>query len=89
MREVIRRAYFRDPRVADDDALLLSIVWKLLGWNNDKSLYKNLKNMPSPETITRTRRRLIEEGLIVASKDATERRYQSFKRTRKALGYEL
>lgn len=89
MREVIRRAYHRDPRVADDDALLLAIVWKLLGWNNDKSLYKNLKNMPSPETITRTRRKLIEEGLIVPSMDATERRYRSFKRTRKALGYEL
>lgn len=87
MRKTILRAYFRNKAVADDDALLIAKVWKAYGWDNDKTLFKNLKSMPSPETITRTRRKLIAEGLIVPSVEAAERRYNSFKSTRKALGY--
>lgn len=89
MRAVIRKAYFKNEKVADDDALLISEVWKAYGWNNDKSLLQNLRNMPHPETITRTRRKLISEGLIKPSMSATERRYKSFKNARKELGYEL
>ena len=89
MRAIIRRAYFRDPRVADDDALLISEVWKACGWDDRQKLLYNLRNMPNPETITRTRRKLISEGLIKPSMSATERRYKSFKSARRALGYEL
>jgi hypothetical protein len=87
MRMIIRRAYAKDKRVADDDALLIAIVWEMYGWDKDLSLMMNLRRMPSPETITRTRRRLITDGLIVPSKEATERRYNNFKKTRKGLGY--
>lgn len=44
--------------------------------------------MPSPETIRRTRQRLVAEGLIKPSATATDRRYNSWKRARKELGYE-
>ena len=88
MRAVVRKAYFKNSKVADDDALLLAEVWKAFGWDKSKSLLQNLRNMPSPETITRTRRKLITEGLIKPSMSATERRYKSFKQARKALGYE-
>lgn len=89
MRILIRQAYSRDKKVANDDVLLLSEVWMASGWDNSKSLLQNLKNMPSPETVTRTRRKLVEEGLICPSMSATERRYNSWKKTRKELGYEL
>jgi len=89
MRYVIRMAYFKNEKVADDDALLISEVWKAYGWDNSKTLLQNLRSMPNPETITRTRRKLISEGLIKPSMSATERRYKSFKNVRKVLGYEM
>lgn len=89
MRAVVRKAYFKNESVADDDALLIAEVWKAYGWDSSKTLLQNLRRMPHPETITRTRRKLISEGLIKPSMSATERRYKSFKNARKALGYEL
>ena len=88
IRAKIRKAYFKNSKVADDDALLLSEVWKSSGWDNNRNLLQNLRNMPSPETIRRTRQKLVEEGLIKPSKEATERRYITWKRVRKELGYE-
>lgn len=84
----IRRAYYKNSKVADDDALLLNEVWKASGWDNSKTLLQNLRAMPSPETIRRTRQKLVAEGLITPSATATDRRYNSWKRARKALGYE-
>lgn len=88
IRAKIRRAYYKDNRVADDDALLLNEVWKASGWDNSKTLLHNLRTMPSPETIRRTRQKLVAEGLIKPSASATDRRYSSWKRVRKELGYE-
>lgn len=89
MRAVVRKAYFKNEKVADDDALLLNEVWKMSGWDSSKTLLQNLRVMPSPETIRRTRQKLVAEGLIKPSMDATERRYKSFKQARKDLGYEI
>jgi len=88
MRMIIRRAYAKDKRVADDDTLLLAIVWDMSGWERNAPLLTNLRNMPSPETIRRTRQKLVAEGLITPSASATDRRYKSWKRVRKELGYE-
>ena len=88
IRAKIQRAYFKDKRVADDDALLLNEVWKASGWYNNKTLLQNLRVMPSPETIRRTRQKMVAEGLIKPSMSAIERRYASWKKTRKELGYE-
>lgn len=88
IRAKIRRAYYKDNRVADDDALLLNEVWKASGWDNNKTLLQNLRTMPSPETIRRTRQKLVAEGLIKPSASATDRRYSSWKRVREELGYE-
>lgn len=89
MREIILSAYYNNPRVADDDDLLLSIVWKKRGWSNDKSLLENLRSMPSSETVRRTRQKLVSEGLMTPSVSAMERRYKNYRRTRRELGYEL
>ena len=87
IRKKIRKAYFTNPKVADDDALLISMIWQASGWDNNKSLLKNLRAMPSPETIRRTRQKLVQEGLIVPTAEAIERRYRNFKKTRWNLGY--
>lgn len=88
IRNKIQRAYYKNSKVADDDVLLLNEVWKASGWDNSKTLLQNLRNMPSPETIRRTRQRMVSEGIIKTSMSATERRYASWKRVRKELGYE-
>lgn len=89
IREKVRRAYFKNNKVADDDALLLSEVWKMSGWDSSRPLLENLRKVPSPETVRRTRQKLVSEGLIVPSMSATERRYKSWKSTRRNLGYEI
>lgn len=88
IRNKIQRAYYKNARVADDDALLLNEVWKASGWDNSKTLLQNLRNMPSPETIRRTRQRMVSDGIIKPSMSAIDRRYASWKRVRKELGYE-
>lgn len=88
IRAKIRKAYYKNNKVADDDTLLLNEVWKASGWDNSKTLLQNLRVMPSPETIRRTRQKLVAEGLIKPSATAIERRYNSWKRARKELGYE-
>lgn len=88
IRAKIRKAYYKNNKVADDDALLLNEVWKASGWDNSKTLLQNLRAMPSPETIRRTRQKLVAEGLINPSATATDRRYATWKRVRKELGYE-
>lgn len=87
IRTLIVKAYFKNKKVADDDTLLLSEVWKMSGWDRDKSLLENLRSVPNPETIRRTRQKLVAEGLIEPSLTATERRYKNFKKTRSGLGY--
>lgn len=74
--------YSRYPQVVNDDALLLDAVWRLLGWDESKTLLENLRKLPRPESITRARRRLHEQGHIVYSKAADERRMQEFKKAR-------
>lgn len=88
IRAKVRRAYYKNNKVADDDALLLNEVWKSSGWDNSKTLLQNLRVMPSPETIRRTRQKLVADGLIKPSATATDRRYNSWKKARKDLGYE-
>lgn len=80
MRNKILRAVHREPRVADDDKLLISKIWEVEGWDYTLGLYENLRRVSSPETIRRTRQKLVEEGLVKPSEKATEARYQEFER---------
>ena len=82
MRHKILRAVHREPKAADDDKLLISIIWEREGWDYMLSVYENLRNVSSPETIRRTRQKLVEEGLIKPSEEATEARYKEFEQVR-------
>lgn len=75
-----------DPRIANDDLLLIATIWYQEGWH-DPSLYSMLKKVTSPETIRRTRQKLVQEGLIKPSEKTVNARYNDFKEAKKDLGY--
>lgn len=84
MRDMIRSLVRSNPALADDDKRLIASIWYLEGWE-DKDLYNKLKSVSSPETIRRTRAKLVEEGVIKPSEKAQEARYQEFKQARMSL----
>ena len=85
VRHKILRIVKREPYAANDDKLLISLIWESEGWDYMLSVYENLRRVTSPETIRRTRQRLVQEGLIKPSQQATERRYREFEKVRMAL----
>lgn len=85
MRSKVLRWTRACPKAADDDKLLISLIWSDEGWDDTDSLLNNLRHVSSPETIRRTRQKLVEEGLIKSSETITEARYQDFKQARMAL----
>ena len=84
MRDTIKRLVNADPTLADDDKRLIASVWYLEGWN-DAGLYDKLKSVSSPETIRRTRAKLVEEGIIKPSAKTQEARYQDYKQARMSI----
>lgn len=84
MRDRIEALVKQNPALADDDKKLIASIWYLEGWT-DKDLYDKLKSVSSPETIRRTRAKLVEEGVIKPSKEVEEWRYQEFKQARMSL----
>lgn len=82
MRHKILRAVYREPMAADDDRLLIAKIWEMEGWDYMLGVYENLRNVSSPETIRRTRQKLVEEGKIVPMDKTIERRYKEFKKIR-------
>ena len=85
MRRKILKLYGEDLKVADDDSLLISRIWASEGWNRDRSLYENLKHVSSPETIRRTRAKLVEEGKIKVSEAVIEARQLKFKQVLRSI----
>ena len=67
------------PKVANDDKLLISLIWIDEGWDYDDSLLNNLRHVSSPETIRRTRQKMQEEGVIRPTEETLEARYQDYK----------
>ena len=82
MRHKILRAVYNEPKCADSDKLLIAKIWEYEGWDYTLSVYENLRRVSSPETIRRTRQRLVEEGKIKPSDEVIEARYQEFKNIR-------
>lgn len=70
------------PEAKNDDALLVSEVWRRLGWDNSQSLYANMKRLPRGESITRRRRQAHLMGLITYSDEADAVRFEAYERER-------
>jgi ribosomal protein L19E len=84
MRDRIKALVKADPTLADDDKRLIASVWYLEGWI-DPELYEKLKSVSSPETIRRTRAKLVEEGIIKPSAKVQEARYEEYKQARMSI----
>ena len=68
------------PEAANDDSVLLERYWiEIDGWDEDKSLYFNLRKCSNPGSITRRRRELYNRKLITYTKEAEEMREEAFK----------
>lgn len=85
MRERIIKLCKENPKLADDDKRLIATIWWYEGWK-DPELYEKLKMVSSPETIRRTRAKLVQEGIITPSEAVTEMRYNEYKDARAAVG---
>lgn len=73
------------PNAANDDKLLIAQIWQSEGWDYMDSLYSNLRRVSSPETIRRTRQKLVEEGLIKVSEKTTDYRYKDFEKVKEII----
>lgn len=82
LRTRILNLYKTDKRVAEDDKYLITRIWLEDGWDYSQGLYTNLMNVTSPESIRRTRARLVQEGLMEVSDAKTEARYREYKQVR-------
>ena len=71
-----------NPGVQNDDASLVSAVWRTEGWLDSGSLEDNLKRVTRSETITRRRRELHNMGLVTYSEKADKTRMVAFKNER-------
>lgn len=88
MRNEVLECYESNHSVADDDKMLIAMIWNRHGWDNSENLYENLKKMPSAETIRRTRQKLVADGLIKQSEKSVEKRYKAFKKYREEFARE-
>lgn len=84
MRDRIEALVKQNPALADDDKKLIASIWYLEGWTDDK-LYERLKSVSSPETIRRTRAKLVEEGVIKPSAEVQEWRYREYKQAKMSI----
>lgn len=85
IRRKILKLYGEDMSVAGDDALLISRVWAGEGWTSSRTLYENLRHVSSPESIRRTRAKLVEEGLMKPSDKAQALRRENFKQVLRSI----
>ena len=84
MRDTITALVRSNPALANDEKRHIAAIWYLEGWK-DVDLYTNLKKVSSPETIRRTRAKLVEEGIIKPSKEVEEWRYKEYQQARMSI----
>ena len=85
-----------NQKYVDNDKLLITEIWMREGWNESRSLYENTINVSSPETIRRTRQKLVEEWVLknkaIRQKNVDTKHtnlLEKYKSTRKNLGYQF
>lgn len=84
MRDTIKYLVDSNPELANDDKKLMAAIWYLEGWKDPK-LYQNLQKVSSPETIRRTRAKLVEDGIIKPSEKTQEKRYKEYEKVRLSI----
>jgi hypothetical protein len=84
-KKLVERVLELKPETRDDDKLLMLYVWQMQGLHFSKGQLEAFKKASSPESIRRTRQKLQEEGLYLASPEVEEQRYQMYTETRNAI----
>lgn len=84
LRDKIIQLCKQKPELADDDYRLVANIWWSEGWH-DTQLNERLHSVTSFSTITRTRRKLTEEGKIKPSSSARASRRFSENEVREAV----
>lgn len=84
IRDLILEEVRKRPELADNDKLLTAVIWYKQGWK-DAKLYEKLCMVSSPETIRRTRAKLVEEGFITPTPKVKEVRKSLAKKVRNNL----
>ena len=84
---LVERALQTWPATRDSDRKLILAVWWLQdnNYENDFRIFFTNKAI-MPESITRCRRKLQEQGLYPASKEVVENRFNKFKEMRYSKG---
>lgn len=83
---LVLRVYKEDSNLVNSDKDLIPAVWRLEGWSDGRSLEDNFRRVSNPESITRARRKLHEQGTIKYSKQSEDKRYEQFKEKREEYG---
>ena len=84
---LVERALQTWPATRDSDRKLILAVWWLQDNNYENDFRRFFINKAiMPESITRCRRKLQEQGLYPASKEVTENRFNKFKEMRYSKG---
>lgn len=85
-RQAVLDAIARDPRAKDDDAILIAEVWEhelaQRGLHLPQEFKVLITQLSRPESLTRARRKLHEDGVIAYSDEAMARREEGFKNER-------
>lgn len=63
----------RIPSAADDRCILTEQIFYEYGWDDNRSLYENLKKTPRVESIMRAMRLALQHGDVVVSDKERER----------------
>lgn len=73
------------PKTRNSDIELLIIYWQKAGVNLSNEQIQKIKELPSPDTLTRIRRKIQENGEFPATKEVNEARYNKFKNVRQHI----
>ena len=70
----VEHALRMNEQARSSDKILLIQVWHDMGLDLDPKQMRKFLDIPSPETITRVRRKLQEEGKYLGDKEVMEER---------------
>lgn len=84
MRQTIINVCNIRPEAANDDMLLVAMIWYVEGWR-DPFLYQKLRGHTNMTTILRTRRKLAEEGKIKVGPAVRALRQKEARATKAAI----
>ena len=76
------------PATRSSDTELLLVYWQKAGLDLTPEQVQKIKDMPTPDTLTRIRRKIQEGGEYPATKQAEESRYNKFKNVKQNINNE-